>query len=47
LRYFRKYNDQSKESPWLGTDAVAASEKEKEEIKEDDMESLITKNKDD
>jgi hypothetical protein len=45
LRYFRKYNDQSKESPWLGTNA--ASEKEKQEIKEDDMESLITKNKDD
>jgi hypothetical protein len=45
LRYFRKYNEESKESPWLGTDE--ASEKEEKEIKEDDEQSLITKNKDD
>jgi len=37
LRYFRKYNDENKESPWLGSNAVSEN-KEEEEIKEDDME---------
>jgi len=53
IRYCRKYNEDSNESPWIGTEEpmdTTPSEKEAQEkdIKEDEDEnqSLITKNKD-
>jgi hypothetical protein len=46
LRYYRQYNDETKESPWLGTDEPESKD-ENEIISSDDMEALITKKKDD
>ena len=48
LRYCRKHNEETNESPWLGTEEPTPSDADGKEIMEDeDMQSLITKNKDD
>ena len=48
LWYCRKYNEETNESPWLGTEEPTPSDADGKEIMEDeDMQSLITKNKDD